>query len=68
MLTGWTHHYMLEELTVGQLMLYYRLGIEFKYGKPKPLSSKKTSEMTPDELREERDRLRELYGMNVEGM
>lgn len=59
---------MLGELTFGQVMMYYRRCVEFQYGKPKALSEKKTSEMTQDELREERDNLRQLYGIDVEGM
>lgn len=67
-MTHWTMHYMLEELTVGQLMFFYTRCAEHLYGQPKPASQKKTAELTPDELRAERARLRALYGMDVEGM
>ena len=59
---------MLEQLTVGQISLMYRYTTEFKYGKPKPTSEKKTSELTPDELAAEKEQLRRQYGWNVEGM
>ncbi len=67
-LTGWTLHYMLEQLTVGQVALMYRYTTEFKYGKPKPIAEKKTAELSPDELSAEKERLRQQYGWNVEGM
>ena len=48
-------------MSIGQIVMYYSYGCEFKYGKPKKASEKKTSELTPAELKKERARLRKLY-------
>lgn len=67
-MTHWTHHYLLEELTVGQLMMYYRYCAEHLYGKPKDIADKPLKDLTPEERREDLKRLRALYGDDVEGM
>jgi len=43
-------------------MTYYRYGIEIKWGKIKKTEEKLTNELSPEELKAERDRLRQMYG------
>lgn len=67
-MTHWTLRYILEELTVGQVVYFYSSCAEHLYGKPKDVADKPTKDLTADELRAERERLRALYGDDVEGM
>jgi len=60
-LYGWTKEYLFEHMSMGQLVMYFDYGMEMKYGKPKKASEKKTSELTPAELKREKARLRKLY-------
>ena len=46
---------------MAQLVMYFDYGMEMKHGKPKKASEKKTSELTPAELKKEKARLRKLY-------
>lgn len=46
---------------MSQIMLYHNLGMETKYGKPEK-TVKQTKDMSYDELKNIRDKLREDYG------
>ncbi|KKL82737.1 hypothetical protein LCGC14_1981770 [marine sediment metagenome] len=61
-----TKEYLLEKMSFRQIFMYLNYGIEFKYGKQET-KPKKPSEMTAEEARAERDKLRKQYG-NVEGL
>ena len=56
-----TPEYLLWKMTIGQIIMYHNLGVELKYGKPDSAPTK-IADMSPDEARAERDRLRKLYG------
>ena len=60
-----TKEYLFENMTFGQIIMYLNYGLEIKY--PQPPEDKKrikpTKEMTAEEFREERDRLRRQYGL-----
>lgn len=49
-------------MTFGQLVLYYNYGVELQFGKSKPITEKKTSELSAPELAAEKERLRRQYG------
>jgi hypothetical protein len=56
---GWTNREMLEEMTLGQMKRYLELGIDLQKPKGDPNSSEN---MTAEELREEKEELKRLYG------
>ena len=42
--------------------MYHNIGVEMKYGTPDKNNMKKVQEMSKDEIKDERDKLRKLYG------
>lgn len=48
-------------MSLGQIIMYHELGIELKYGKKKRKPTK-FSEMTPAQLKKERDKLKKQFG------
>lgn len=54
-------------MSFAQIVIYLNYGIEFKYGKQEK-KIKKPSEMTADEMRAERAKLRTQFGNNIEGL
>jgi hypothetical protein len=55
-----TPAFLLWSMSLGQIVLYWNLGCDAKYGKPEGTPSLKN--MTPDELVKLRAELRETYG------
>ena len=55
-----TKEYLLWQMSLGQIVFYYNLGSDTKYGKPEGTPSLKN--MTPDQLVKLRTELRETYG------
>lgn len=66
-LYGWKKEYLLEEMSLGQIILYLNEGIRFKYPRPE----KKAGSLigaSAEEIRRQRDKLRKQYGQNIEGL
>ncbi len=60
-----TKEYLLWSMTFGQLVLYYRKGMEMKYGKPDETTQngvKSVDDMTEAEALAKREELREQFG------
>ena len=55
-----TKEYLLWKMSLGQIVFYYNLGCDTKYGKQEGTPSLKN--MTPDQLVKLRAELREQYG------
>lgn len=55
-------------MSFGQIIMYLNYGMDFKYPKVENGKPKKPSEMTADEMRAERAKLRKQFGNNIEGL
>lgn len=60
-LYGWKKEYLLEHMSFGQIVMYLNEGLRFKYPPPKKEGNSLVG-ASADEIRRERDRLREQYG------
>jgi len=58
-----TKEYLLHNMSYGQIVMYYNLGVEQKYGKQEQKKSLK--EMTYEQLKTLKDELKAQYG-NIE--
>ena len=56
-----TKEYLLWDMSLGQVITYYNIGVDIKNGVVKK-GPKKLSERSPEELRRIRDELRQKYG------
>jgi hypothetical protein len=56
-----TKEYLLWQMSLGQIILYYNLGSDAKYGKGEG-ETPSLKNMPPDELKKLRDELRAQYG------
>jgi hypothetical protein len=56
-----TKEYLLWEMTIGQIIMYYNKGIEIKYGTEKTKSSGLV-DMSEGQLRAWRDEMKQKYG------
>jgi len=55
-----TKEYLLWQMSLGQIVMYYNLGSDTKYGKPEGTPSVRN--MSPEQLTKLRDELRKQYG------
>ena len=66
-LYGWQKEYLLEQMTFGQIIMYLNEGMRFKYPKLEPKDGSLVG-ASADEIRRQRDALRQQYGQNIEGL
>ena len=59
---GWKKEYLFEEMTWGQIVMYYKYGVELKYGKQGDKKPRDAKDMTYEELKAEKERLKKQYG------
>ena len=63
MMYAWaTPDYLLWKMSIGQIVMYYNLGMEAKYPKKKGVQPMTAKNMTHSELKKLRDDLRSQYG------
>ena len=66
-----TKEYLLEKMSFGQIAMYLQQGVEIKWGKQPKGKPKTAKEMTADELKANRDKLRKQFapsGGSIEGL
>lgn len=56
-----TKEYLLWKMSLGQIIMYYNLGIDTKYPKSDN-SSQPLKNLPPEQLKELRDEIRAMYG------
>lgn len=66
-LYGWKKEYLLEEMTLGQIVMYYVYGLEFKYPQTRP-DHGGHEELAGMTIEEQRVYLRKTYGEDIEGL
>jgi hypothetical protein len=54
--------YLLWKMSIEQIILFYNLGLEMKYGKGEREETPSLRNMTPEELTKLREQLRKDYG------
>lgn len=58
-----TKEYLLWEMSLGQIITYFNIGTDIRYGTgAKPGIPKKLADMSPEEVNKKREELRKLYG------
>ena len=67
-LYGWKKEYLLENMSFGQIVMYLNYGAEFKWGKQGEGKPRAAKDKSAKELKAEREKLRNQYGVNVEGL
>ena len=67
-LYGWKKEYLLENMSFRQIAMYLNYGAEFKWGKQDEGKPKKATDKSARELKAEREKLREQYGIKTEGL
>ena len=66
-----TKEYLLEKMSFGQISMYLQYGSEIKWPKPAKGKPRTAKEMTAEQLKADRDKLRKQYapsGGNIEGL
>jgi len=55
-----TKEYLLWSMSLGQIIMYYNLGMDAKYPKPEDEKPSRLKHMTVDEIKKLRDEMRQL--------
>ena len=67
-LYGWQKEYLLEQMTFGQIIMYLNEGMRFKYPQSKQSTGNSLIGASGEEVRRQRDKLREQFGEDIEGL